>query len=126
MSSITEDAANRRRRRLVSHIAWLQINMPASSSLQQRLRQLELLVGSDSNAVKMGSETVATVTNKKEQLESCSFCISISVRILEREVYASDDCVIAISSHEGCCATKIVRQVCFPSVRFIVAYVECR
>ena len=95
MSSITEDAANRRRKRLVSHIAWLQINMPASSSLQQRLRQLELLVGSDSNAVKMGSETVATVTNKKEQLESCSFCISISVRILECEFYACN-CKVSV------------------------------
>ena len=73
MSSITEDAANRRRKRLVSHIAWLQINMPASSSLQQRLRQLELLVGTDSNAVKMGSETVATVTNKKRAARELLF-----------------------------------------------------
>ena len=88
MSSINEDAANRRRRRLVSHIAWLQINMPVSSALQQRLRQLELLVGSDSNAVKMGSQTVATVANKKEQLESCSFLSSLSVKILEREACA--------------------------------------
>ena len=73
MSSITEDAANRRRKRLVSHIAWLQINMPASSSLQQRLRQLELLVGSDSNAVRMGSETVATVSNKKRAAQELLF-----------------------------------------------------
>jgi hypothetical protein len=73
MSSITEDAANRRRRRLVSHIAWLQINMPASSSLQQRLRQLELLVGTDSNAVRMGSQTVAAVTNKKRAARELLF-----------------------------------------------------
>ena len=73
MSSITEDAANRRRKRLVSHIAWLQINMPASSSLPQRLRQLELLVGSDSNAVRTGSETVATVTNKKRAARELLF-----------------------------------------------------
>ena len=73
MSSITEDAANRRRKRLVSHIAWLQINMPASSSLQQRLRQLELLVGTDSNAVRMGSQTVATVTNKKRAARELLF-----------------------------------------------------
>ena len=78
----------RRARRLVSHIVWLQRHMPASSSLQQRLRQLELLVGSDSNAVRIGSETVATVTNKKEQLESCSFLSSLSVKILERERHA--------------------------------------
>ena len=73
MSSITEDAANRRRRRLVSHMAWLQRHMPVSSALQQRLRQLELLVGSDSNAVKMGSQTVATVTNKKRAARELLF-----------------------------------------------------
>ena len=73
MSSITGDAANRRRRRLVSHIAWLQANIPASSALQQRLRQLELLVGSDSNAVRMCSETVATVTNKKRAARELLF-----------------------------------------------------
>ena len=85
MSSITGDAANRRRGRLVSHIAWLQRHMPPAAALNHRVRELQLLVGSDSNAVRMCSETVATVTNKKEQLESCSFLSSLSVKILERE-----------------------------------------
>ena len=65
MSSITGDAANRRRRRLVSHIVWLQLHMPEAAALNHRVRELEQLVGSDSNAVRMGSQTVATVTNKK-------------------------------------------------------------
>ena len=88
MNSITEDAANRRRRRLVSHITWLQRHMPSAAALNHRVRELQLLVGSDSNAVRMGSQTVATVTNKKEQLESCSFLSSLSVKILERERHA--------------------------------------
>jgi hypothetical protein len=83
VSSITEDAANRRHKRLVSHIVWLQRHMPAAAALNHRVRELELLVGTDSNAVRMCSETVATVTNKKEQLESCSFRITISFQILE-------------------------------------------
>ena len=83
--SITE----RRAKRLVSHIAWLQRHMPSAAALNHRVRELQLLVGSDSNAVRMGSQTVATVTNKKEQLESCSFRITISVRILECEDYAN-------------------------------------
>ena len=83
MSSITGDAANRRRGRLVSHIVWLQVHMLSAAALNHRVRELELLVGSDSNAVKMGSQTVATVANKKEQLESCSFLSSLSVKILE-------------------------------------------
>ena len=74
MSSITEDAANRRRRRLVSHIAWLQRHMPAACCAQSaEVRELELLVGSDSNAVRMGSETVATVTNKKRAARELLF-----------------------------------------------------
>ena len=73
MSSITEDAANRRHKRLVSHIAWLQRHMPASSALMQRLQQLEQLVGTDSNAVRMGSQTVATVANKKRAARELLF-----------------------------------------------------
>ena len=73
----------RRAKRLVSHMAWLQRHMPSAAALNHRVRELELLLGTDSNAVRMGSETVATVTNKKEQLESCSFRITISFQILE-------------------------------------------
>ena len=83
--SITE----RRAKRLVSHIAWLQRHMPSAAALNHRVRELELLVGSDSNAVRMCSQTVATVANKKEQLESCSFLSSLSVKILERECETS-------------------------------------
>ena len=55
----------RRAKRLVSHIVWLQLHMPEAAALNHRVKELELLVGSDSNAVRMGSQTVATVTNKK-------------------------------------------------------------
>ena len=78
----------RRARRLVNHIVWLQVHMPSAAALNHRVRELRLLVGTDSNAVRMCSQTVATVTNKKEQLESCSFLSSLSVKILEREAYA--------------------------------------
>ena len=67
--SITE----RRAKRLVSHIAWLQRHMPAAAALNHRVRELQLLVGSDSNAVRMGSETVATVTNKKRAARELLF-----------------------------------------------------
>ena len=73
----------RRAKRLVSHIVWLQRHMPEAAALNHRVRELQLLVGTDSNAVRMGSQTVATVANKKEQLESCSFLSSLSVKILE-------------------------------------------
>ena len=73
MSPSAQSIEHRRAKRLVSHIVWLQVHMPASSSLQQRLRQLELLVGSDSNAVKMCSETVATLTNKKRAARELLF-----------------------------------------------------
>ena len=73
MSPSAQSIEQRRAKRLVSHIVLLQRHMPASSSLQQRLRQLELLVGSDSNAVRMGSETVATVTNKKRAARELLF-----------------------------------------------------
>ena len=59
--SITE----RRAKRLVSHIVWLQRHMPEAAALNHRVRELELLVGTDSNAVRMCSQTVATVANKK-------------------------------------------------------------
>ena len=67
--SITE----RRAKRLVSHIAWLQRHMPSAAALNHRVRELQLLVGSDSNAVRMGSETVATVTNKKRAARELLF-----------------------------------------------------
>jgi hypothetical protein len=73
VNSITEDAANRRRRRLVSHITWLQRHMPSAAALNHRVRELELLVGSDSNAVRMGSQTVATLTNKKRAARELLF-----------------------------------------------------
>ena len=63
----------RRARRLVSHIAWLQRHMPLAAALNHRVRELELLVGSDSNAVRMGSQTVATVTNKKRAARELLF-----------------------------------------------------
>ena len=89
MSPSAQSIEQRRAKRLVNHIAWLQRHMPSAAALNHRVRELELLVGSDSNAVRMCSQTVANVTNKKEQLESCSFCISISVKILEFEDYAN-------------------------------------
>ena len=63
----------RRAKRLVSHIVWLQVHMPEAAALNHRVRELELLVGSDSNAVRMGSQTVATVTNKKRAARELLF-----------------------------------------------------
>ena len=73
MSSITEDAANRRRKRLVSHIVWLQRHMPEAAALNHRVRELQLLVGTDSNAFRMCSQTVATITNKKRAARKLLF-----------------------------------------------------
>lgn len=63
----------RRAKRLVSHIVWLQVHMPEVAALNHRVRELELLVGSDSNAVRMCSETVATVANKKRAARELLF-----------------------------------------------------
>ena len=63
----------RRAKRLVSHIVWLQLHMPEAAALNHRVRELKLLVGSDSNAVRMGSQTVATVTNKKRAARELLF-----------------------------------------------------
>ena len=65
MSRNTLSITERRARRLVSRIVWLQRHMPEAAALNHRVRELKLLVGSDSNAVRMGSPTVATVANKK-------------------------------------------------------------
>ena len=91
MSQSAQSIEHRRARRLANHIVWLQRHMPEAAALNHRVRELELLVGSDSNAVRMGSETVATVTNKKEQPEGCSFRITISVKILEFKAYTSHE-----------------------------------
>ena len=90
MSPSAQSIEHRRARRLANHITWLQVHMP-EAALNHRVRELEQLVGTDSNAVRMCSQTVATVTNKKEQLESCSFRITISVRILEFKAYTSHE-----------------------------------
>ena len=76
MSSSTQSTVQRRAKRLVNHITWLQRHMPAAAALNHRVRELELLVGSDSNAVRMGSETVATVTNKKRAAHVLLFLYS--------------------------------------------------
>ena len=89
MSPSAQSIEQRRAKRLANHIVWLQVHMPSAAALNHRVRELRLLVGTDSNAVRMCSQTVATVTNKKEQLESCSFLSSLSVKILEREAYAN-------------------------------------
>ena len=63
----------RRAKRLVSHIVWLQRHMPEAAALNHRVRELEQLVGSDSNAVRMCSQTVATVANKKRAAQRLLF-----------------------------------------------------
>ena len=65
MSQSAQSIEQRRAKRLVSHIVWLQLHMPEAAALNHRVRELRLLVGTDSNAVRMCSQTVATVTNKK-------------------------------------------------------------
>ena len=73
MSQNTLSITERRARRLVSHIVWLQRHMPEAAALNHRVRELELLVGTDSNAVRMGGQTVATVTNKKRAARELLF-----------------------------------------------------
>jgi len=73
VSPSAQSIEQRRAKRLVSHIAWLQRHMPSAAALNHRVRELQLLVGSDSNAVRMGSETVATVTNKKRAARELLF-----------------------------------------------------
>ena len=65
MSQNTLSITERRAKRLANHIVWLQRHMPEAAALNHRVRELELLVGTDSNAVRMCSQTVATVANKK-------------------------------------------------------------
>ena len=65
MSQSAQSIEQRRAKRLANHITWLQRHMPSAAALNHRVRELELLVGTDSNAVRMCSPTVATVTNKK-------------------------------------------------------------
>ena len=58
MSQSAQSIEQRRAKRLVSHIVWLQVHMPEAAALNHRVRELELLVGTDSNAVRMCSQTV--------------------------------------------------------------------
>ena len=73
MSQSAQSIEQRRAKRLANHITWLQLHMPEAAALNHRVRELELLVGSDSNAVRMGSQTVATVTNKKRAARELLF-----------------------------------------------------
>ena len=73
MNQNTLSITERRARRLVSHITWLQRHMPEAAALNHRVRELEQLVGTDSNAVRMCSQTVATVTNKKRAARELLF-----------------------------------------------------
>ena len=73
MSQNTLSITERRAKRLANHIVWLQLHMPEAAALNHRVRELELLVGTDSNAVRMGSQTVATITNKKRAARELLF-----------------------------------------------------
>ena len=61
MSSITEDAANRRCKHLVSHIVWLQRHMPEAAALNHRVRELELLLGTDSFIIQLVNQSKVTL-----------------------------------------------------------------
>ena len=73
MSPSAQSIEQRRAKRLANHITWLQRHMPEAAALNHRVRELELLVGTDSNAVRMCSQTVATVANKKRAARELLF-----------------------------------------------------
>ena len=77
--SITE----RRAKRLANHITWLQRHMPEATALNHRVRELELLLGTDSFVAELLNQSTNTVQKKRASLSSL-FLTQISVRILER------------------------------------------
>ena len=84
MSQSAQSIEQRRAKRLVSHIVWLQRHMPEAAALNHRVRELELLVSTDSCVAELVSQSKSTV-QKKRASRSSLFPPFVSVQILERE-----------------------------------------
>jgi hypothetical protein len=70
MSPSAQSKVQRRARRLVSHITWLQLHMPLAAALNHRVRELELLVGTDSSVIQCMNQSTNTVQKKRASRSS--------------------------------------------------------
>jgi hypothetical protein len=61
MSQNTLSITERRAKRLANHIVWLQRHMPEAAALNHRVRELELLVGSDSRTIQLVNQSKITL-----------------------------------------------------------------
>ena len=61
MSQNTLSITERRAKRLVSHITWLQLHMPEAAALNHRVRELEQLVGTDSRTIQLVNQSKVTL-----------------------------------------------------------------
>ena len=83
MSPTAQSIVQRRARRLLVHIAWLQRHMPEAAALNHKVNELEQLLGTDSFVAELLNQSTNTVQKKRASLSSL-FLTQISVRILER------------------------------------------
>ena len=61
MSPSAQSIEQRRARRLANHITWLQRHMPEAAALNHRVRELELLVGTDSRTIQLVNQSKVTL-----------------------------------------------------------------
>ena len=70
MSQSAQSIEQRRAKRLVSHIVWLQVHMPEAAALNHRVRELRLLVGTDSSVIQCMNQSTNTVQKKRASRSS--------------------------------------------------------
>ena len=70
MSQSAQSIEQRRAKRLVSHIVWLQVHMPEAAALNHRVRELRLLVGTDSSVIQCINQSTNTVQKKRASRSS--------------------------------------------------------
>ena len=61
MSPSAQSIQQRRAKRLANHITWLQLHMPEAAALNHRVRELELLVGTDSRTIQLVNQSKVTL-----------------------------------------------------------------
>ena len=61
MSQNTLSITERRAKRLANHIVWLHLHMPEAAALNHRVRELELLVGTDSRTIQLVNQSKVTL-----------------------------------------------------------------
>ena len=65
MSPTAHSIQQRRARRLVSHIVWLERHMPEATALNHRVRELELLLGTDSFVAELLNQSNSNAKKKR-------------------------------------------------------------